>query len=183
MKYFKLIVSQYKILIVLLLIFLPIVTHSVSMTNDDEIYKNGEFSFIIPKKWKISKESLTEDNWQYVSCSKKGLTASGLVMMKWIKDSLDINEVLLAHKDMFGKGYVNMQFEASDVQSASFNSEEALKIDYKASLLGVGHSGEMYCFYACGYTVFWCKQTADEDLAANIEGFEKIQTSFNCVSQ
>jgi hypothetical protein len=163
-------------------VVLPFLLFSTSFTYDDNSkYTNGDFSFIIPKKWKISKEYITADNWQYVSCSKKGIGSSGIVMMKWKKDSLDTKEILNAHRDKFKNAFGKLgSFRSDEIQTVLFNSQNALKINYSSDIISIAHSGEMYCFFLNGYTVVWISQGADEDMKVNNSGFEEIKTSFAC---
>lgn len=155
---------------------------SFSFKAIEEKHQVAAFSFTIPHKWKISRELTTEDKWEYVSCKKKGLMSSGLVMIKCKKGSLDLEETLAFEVEKMEVSYNKTGWlNPSEIYYDTFNDHRAAKVDYTGNFLSLDHSGVIYCFHLCDHTVLWFKQGADEDARKNKAGFQELEASFTCV--
>lgn len=173
---------EHRHLSMVMTIAITILCYSTSFSSQNKEYVNGDFSFTIPQGWEIKKELITSDNWQYVSCSKRGISSSGIVMIKWIKDSLNLQEIINLHvqKSKSGTQRIGGSFTSNNIEEVQFNSQQAIKVNYELSILSVDHAGEIYCFHQNGYTIFYQEQGANEDRDKNRSGFEKIKASFKC---
>lgn len=137
-------------------------------------------SFTCPSGWKITEEEAIDSTGYYLSCEKKGLDASGLITISWIKDTVDLEQVLTIYQDEL-KGniiYKNADLKFGKTAEAAYHHFPAIVSDYTMSLLGVKHRGVICCFYGKSKTITILEQEALEDTLDNKEGLKKIEDTF-----
>lgn len=139
-------------------------------------------TFMVPEGWHISKEKNLSNMGYYLSCEKKGITASGLFVISMIKDSVDATDMLQDCmkdlRDNFRKKGGTLH--AGKLESGTFGRYPALKHAYTVSIANTPHSGQVWTFHTAGKTVLAMMQEADEDAEDNKAGFNLITKSFLC---
>ncbi|MBC7773921.1 MAG: hypothetical protein H7246_00675 [Phycisphaerae bacterium] len=164
----------------LLISFLTISILTGCQESPETKFEKNGISFTSPTGWKITDDENLDNQGYYLSIEKDGLNSSGLLIITWINDSLDLNEWLEKFIDKLENNIIyknsNLTFETP--ASSEFNTIRSLSVSFDFNISGVKHEGIIHVFYGKDKTIAILKQEAIEDKKKNISGFDTIEQSF-----
>ena len=165
----------------LLLLSVFVVT-SCTPTPELQFNKQG-ISFTYPSGWNIVDEEARDDMSYYISCEKSGIDESGIVVLIWYQDSIDLEDFLTVYlegiyDEVVAESGSDMQKDA--IQTIPFGNFVAQSLQFRYELYGLDYEGAIYAFYGCEKTFLIVKQEAIIDRKTNHEGFVRIEETLAC---
>ena len=157
---------------------LLLISSCQEQSKETQFDKQG-VSFTIPAGWKgVDEEDLGSG--YSISIEKEGMDESGMVSISWIDLEIELDEWAQVFKDemrsSWNSSVSNSSFSA--VKNGRYNEIPTRSVTYKATLLGLKHTGTIHVFYEGGKSFGVIIQEAIEDKADNKEGFRLIEKSF-----
>lgn len=147
------------------------------------LFNKHGISFTCPKDWKVTDEDYSEDGYYSLSIERRGFDESGIVNVVWFDYEIDLLESVETLKEGMTEEtiYKYSDLEMEKMSKLSYNGQETLGFKYKASIIGVKHTGVIHTFNKDGKTVWLIVQEATEDSKKNKSGFKTIEDSFQVV--
>lgn len=130
--------------------------------------------FTCPAEWKVTEKEDYGDS-KYISIEKSGLSESGLVMITYTDEELELLEYLDIYRDSFREQKTLSGVVFGEVKMDHYGQYKGVVCEYTVSIMSIPHEGRFYVFHANGKTVCITEQEATEDKEKNIYGFEKIK--------
>lgn len=165
----------------LFLLLLPLFFACRPQQSKQQTFSKEGVSFVIPEGWSITEEQDLDGKGHYLSCEKKGSNASGLLVLTWINDSVDLDDMMQQCINNMKEGVPGKTpFQAGEPRQADYAGHQARNIAYSMSIMGIPHQGQVYAFYASGKSILIMAQEALEDAADNAKGFKVLRETFKC---
>ena len=144
---------------------------ATSKETPAEVY---DASFTCPAGWTVSEQEDYGDS-KYLSIEKSGLNSSGLIMVTYSDEHIELTDYLDIYRESFSNQTLlsNIQFEKE--KEATYGQHKGLVCEYTFSIMSVEHEGRLYVFHSNGKSVCVTEQEAIEDKAENKAGFEKVK--------
>ncbi|MGB3606734.1 hypothetical protein [Psychroserpens sp.] len=161
---------------VCLQLFLSCKTETSS--NKTGVFEHEQFTFEYAPDWSITDEDPMEEGLFFVSIEKNGFDSSGLLALTTITDELDLDEAIALNLEQLATNPVVNDLDYESIMDASYNNNEARKINFTFSTLGIKHQGSILAFNKNDKGFILLKQEALEDIKHNDAGFKIIESSF-----
>ena len=146
-------------------------------------FERDDLSLICPKGWEIKEQGPMMDSLGYfLILERKSPTASGLVVINWLKTPVSPEEYLSVGQEELLKDPVlsNMSVRFGAPSACNYAGISAVCSDLEFGLLNPGFEGRLMVFRVGNSTYSIFRQGGSEgtDGLLNRSGFEAIEASF-----
>lgn len=135
-------------------------------------------SFSYAPNWEITEQDDLYGQGYYLSVEKNELDGSGLFMVTWISELIDLHEYMVMMQNEFKAESLFQDLRFQPAQKSFFNRISTLSSGFTFTVLGIEHQAVIHFFQHKGRTFYLIKQEAIEDIIHNKEGFELIESTF-----
>lgn len=160
-------------------LFISFIFASCREPSKERPFHKYGVSFTIPAGWiGVDEEDL--GGGYTISVEKEGMDASGMVNISWVDIEIELDEWALEIRDDLASNLNTAVSKTSfsGIKDGTYNGIPTRCMTYKATFLGVKHTGTIHVFHKSGKSFGIIIQEAIEDKGENEDGFRVVESSF-----
>lgn len=150
---------------------------------ENKTFENGLVKLSYPVEWEVKDINDAGGDFYYMSLEVEREKASGLWVLTWVKEDVELEEALMVHKEKMREMafYQHARLAFSPVVDDEYYGKQAKSTGYSTKIEGLSMEGRLVAFKEGDRVVIVLMHGAVEDRAYNARDFGIIANSLQFI--